>query len=440
MEMPGDMLIVDFDNHYIETKDAFTRYIAEEYAVQTVTFENGPRNQNYVLINGKRCVLMPNYNPPLDSDAGTVDFFEALKAGKLEASAPESADAPMLPEIHSSMPRAWCERAPRLELMDRQGLHATIMLPSVGVSVELELAREGDVDLAHAVYRAFNRWLEDQWGYDYKGRIFAIPQIRLYDLDQAMDELERLIAAGARGVNLPLGPVWDADGKRHSPASTRYDRFWSRVVEADLFVTLHLSLTEYHGQVGDMWGDEARSPSGALHEMPGFAMWAAGDRPILETVGGMLLFNLFGRHPGLKVASVENGGGAWLEYLMNSINKGMYAPPYAPWPGGKPTEMPTVTVRKHLHVAPYPEDSIPRVVQLLGEDNVMFGSDYPHPEGLPSPMHMMKRLQGLTDEQVRKVMGLNAAKMLKIGELDQRRLLGVTTPRTVEEAMLARAS
>lgn len=438
--MPHDMLVVDFDSHYFETKDSFTRYIEEEYKVNTVTFETGPRNQNYVLINGKRCVLMPAYNPPLDSDAGTEDFFAALKEGKIEASAPDHIEGPMQPEFHSSMPRAWCEREPRIELMNRQGVHASIMLPSVAVSVESDLCREGDIDLAHAVYRAFNRWLEDQWGYDYKGRLFAIPQIRLYDIDQTMEELERLIAAGARGVNLPLGPVWDGAGKRYSPASPRYDRFWSRIVEADLFVTLHLSLSDNYQQVADMWGEEARSPSGALHEMPGFAFWAATDRPIMETVGSMLLYNLFGRHPGLKVISIENGGGAWLEYVLNSINKGMYAPQYAAWVGGKPSEMPRDTLKKNIKLVPYPEDSIPRVVGLLGDDNVMFGSDYPHPEGLPSPMHMLKRLKGLDEAQIRKVMGLNAARMLRIGELEQRRLMGLTIPDTPEEAMLARAS
>ena len=82
--MTSNMFVVDCDNHYIETKDSFTRYIAEEYKVNTVTFENGPRNQNYVVINRKRCVLMPAYNPPLDSDAGTADFMAALEEGKLD--------------------------------------------------------------------------------------------------------------------------------------------------------------------------------------------------------------------------------------------------------------------------------------------------------------------------------------------------------------------
>jgi predicted TIM-barrel fold metal-dependent hydrolase len=438
--MANDMFVVDCDNHYIETKDAFTRYIDEEYRVNTVTFENGPRNQNYVVVNGKRCVLMPAYNPPLDSDAGTADFMAALEEGKLDALPPDDPDTPMQPEIHANMPRAWCQREPRLELMNRQGVHATIMLPSVGVSVEVDLCEHGDIDLAHAVYRAFNRWLEDQWGYAHQSRIYAIPQIRLYDIDQAMDELERVIAAGARGVNLPLGPVWDRDGKRYTPASPRYDRFWSRVAEAGLFVTLHLALTENYAQVGDMWGDEARSPSGSLHEMPGFTAWAAYDRPVIETIGSMLLFNLFGRHPGLNVVSIENGGGAWLDYLLGTVNKGMYATKYAKWAGGKPQEMPSDMARKHVKIVPFPEENFARIVGLLGEDNVMFGSDYPHPEGLPSPLHISTRLKGLNDEQVRKIMGLNAAKLLKISELEQRRLMGLTIPHTAEEAMLARAS
>ena len=138
--------------------------------------------------------------------------------------------------------------------------------------------------------------------------------------------------------------------------------------------------------------------------------------------------------------SIENGGGAWLDYLLGTINKGMYATKYAKWAGGKPQEMPSDMARKHVKIVPFPEENFARIVGLLGEDNVMFGSDYPHPEGLPSPLHISTRLKGLNDEQVRKIMGLNAAKLLKISELEQRRLMGLTIPQTPEEAMLARAS
>jgi hypothetical protein len=95
------------------------------------------------------------------------------------------------------------ERSARLTLMDTQGVEAAILLPTLAVTVEYDLRH--DVELTYASLRAFNRWLEQDWGYGADGRIFAVPMLSLLDLDRAMTELHRVIDAGARLVHLCPG-------------------------------------------------------------------------------------------------------------------------------------------------------------------------------------------------------------------------------------------
>jgi len=54
------------------------------------------------------------------------------------------------------------------------------------------------------------------------------------------------------------------------------------------------------------------------------------------------------------------------------------------------------------------------LAELVGEDHVLFGSDYPHPEGLADPASYTTQLAGLPDEWIRKIMGENLAKLMRV--------------------------
>ena len=82
------------------------------------------------------------------------------------------------------------------------------------------------------------------------------------------------------------------------------------------------------------------------------------------------------------------------------------------WLGGKVTDHPSDVFRHHVYVAPYHEDPIGPLVEALGEDRVLFGSDYPHPEGVAEPIDFAAGLVGLTEGTVRKIMRSNAATLL----------------------------
>ncbi|MGY8736566.1 MAG: amidohydrolase family protein, partial [bacterium] len=82
--------------------------------------------------------------------------------------------------------------------MDEQRVEASLMLPTTGVGIEPQLRAPKHREALYPSVRAFNRWLEEDWGYGQDGRIFGAPMLTLVNLDEAVVELERLIKAGAR--------------------------------------------------------------------------------------------------------------------------------------------------------------------------------------------------------------------------------------------------
>ena len=99
---------------------------------------------------------------------------------------------------------------------------------------------------------SFNRWLDDDWGFAYRDRIFATPLINLTDVDRAIAELEWALGQGARAIAMRPGPA--VQGR--SPADTCYDPFWARVNEAGIPVCLHIAESGYNEMFSVIWGEE----------------------------------------------------------------------------------------------------------------------------------------------------------------------------------------
>ena len=102
-----------------------------------------------------------------------------------------------------------------MQVLDEQGVEFAWILPSLGLGIEemLKDDREG----LPAVARAYNMWLDDDWGYDRDGRIQTAPLLMLGDPDAAETELRRVIERGARLVVMRPAPV----GVGRGPALTR---------------------------------------------------------------------------------------------------------------------------------------------------------------------------------------------------------------------------
>src|SRR3546814_4606748 len=80
---------------------------------------------------------------------------------------------------------------------------------------------------------AFNRWLEDDWGFDHQGRILAAPMLSLADPEAAAAEVDSLLDRGARIIHIRPAPVPGPNGTSRSLGDKLHDPVWARIAEGD---------------------------------------------------------------------------------------------------------------------------------------------------------------------------------------------------------------
>ncbi len=302
------------------------------------------------------------------------------------------------PAIEPIQP-AYRDRQARLALMDEQGLDAMVLFPTVAVCVEHFMK-----DRPERTYRnvhAFNEWMLDDWGFGSDGRIYGVPLMSLLDVDSAIAELRWVMERGARFIHLRPGP----QGGRN-PADPIFDPFWSIVNEAGLTVCFHISESGYNEMFSVQWGEDPNPPS---HEQSAF-QWTSfyGDLPIMHTIAGLIFMNFFGRFPRIRIMSVENGS-LWVPYLMAAMDKMKGMGRNGPWRGGYVAGKPSEIMREKVFVSPYHEEDVAALVRQIGVSQVLFGSDFPHAEGLASPLEFTESLQGMSDHDRSLIMGENMA-------------------------------
>ena len=380
-----DFDVFDADNHYYEAPDAFTRHIEPQFAKRAMQWgEIGGRTR--LLVGGKVNRFIPN--PQFDPIArpGCLDEYFRGRSPANDIRGAFGDLEPIRPEYR--------DRDARIRVLDEQGLLGCFMFPTLGVGMEEALV--GDPDAAHAAFRALNRWVDEEWGLAYQDRIFSAPYLTLIDPDQAIDEARWAVAGGARVVVMRAGPVMTPAGGR-SPGDAVYDPMWAALAEAGVTVAYHSGEAGYGRYVAD-WGESAEFE--AFRRTPLYSLLTS-DRAIADTMGALIAHGVFARHPRIRVATIESGS-EWVHPLLKKLAKS-----YSMTPGGF-AEDPVATFRRHVWVAPYYEDDIRHLADAIGADHVLFGSDWPHAEGLAEPKAFIEDLDGFDDDEVRLIMRDNA--------------------------------
>lgn len=75
-------------------------------------------------------------------------------------------------------------------------------------------------------------------------------------------------------------------------------------------------------------------------------------------------------------------------------------------------EHPVEVFKRNIYIHPFLEDDLKGIIDIMGEDHVMFGSDFPHPEGIGDPLSFVDRLDGVSEAAKAKIMGGNAIEQL----------------------------
>jgi predicted TIM-barrel fold metal-dependent hydrolase len=383
--------IYDADNHFYETADALTRHLPRKWAkaIQFVTV--GGRVK--LAIDGQISDYIPN--PTFDRVAAPGAHLKYYRG--------ENTEGLSLREIAGPAIRAtedFRNGAARLGTMDAQHIHATLMFPTLVSAIERRMSH--DHDLLHAALRAFNRWEDEEWGFAREGRIFALPAISLADIDQAVAELDWALARGARAVSVRPAPVPGYRGSR-SLGFAEFDPFWARIDEAGIFVALHATDSGYD-QITRMWvGGQEWKP---FEPDPFANCLRIIDRAISDTVSALICHGVFARHPNVRIACIENGA-FWVAPLLKTL-----AHVYGQMPGSF-GEHPVETFKRHVFVAPFNEDSASDLAAEIGVSRILFGSDWPHPEGVAEPLDFADRLADFTLAEQERIMSLNLKGLLE---------------------------
>ncbi|MEO8698092.1 MAG: amidohydrolase family protein, partial [Acidimicrobiales bacterium] len=118
------------------------------------------------------------------------------------------------------------------------------------------------------------------------------------------------------------------------------------------------------------------------------------------------------RFPNLHVLIAEQGT-VWLPYILRKLDHAHAMGRGAKW--GKLDRRPREVFRDHFIVPPFPEENVQRVVQEVGIEPIVFGSDFPHGEGLAYPrQYVGAQLSGMSDSDVSAIMRDNLARFLNL--------------------------
>ncbi|HLN17509.1 MAG TPA: amidohydrolase family protein [Acidimicrobiales bacterium] len=378
--------VFDADNHYYEAPDAFTRHLDPRLGERAVMeVQVGGRVRHVVGGRLNHAVTNPTFDP-VTRPGALYGYFRGNPEGKSLREYLADAE-PIRAEYR--------DPAARVKVMDEQGVEGVWLFPTLGVMYEE--AMTGDPEAVCAAFTSFNRWLEEDWGLHFDGRIFAAPYISLADVDWAVAELTWALDHGAGVVCVrPVAPT-TADG-RCSPGDARFDPFWGLADEAGVTVAVHGGETGYssNGYAGDglaVFADRLSATKLLLDEIN-------IERPIMDYLAALVCDRVFERFDNLRLASIENGS-AYLSSLFSRLKH-----LNAKLPGYFASD-PVESFRRHIWISPFWEEDIGHVVSLVGADHVLFGSDWPHVEGLPAPLDYLEEVQDLDEGTKRLLLGEN---------------------------------
>ena len=174
----------------------------------------------------------------------------------------------------------------------------------------------------------------------------------------------------------------EPNGEGRSFTHPDFDPVWAKFVEHRIPVVSHVALNGGYDPVSPSFRNNAR----IFHEIGDDA--PAGEVGVLTIansvqlfLGAMIYDGVFERHPALRIISMEQGCvwlPSWLRMLDFTAGVFKRLRPFA--------EMPSVTARRHIKVAPFAGEPVGWVIAEVGPEMLVYASDYPHPEGSADPI------------------------------------------------------
>jgi predicted TIM-barrel fold metal-dependent hydrolase len=382
------LFIVDADSHWSEHPELFTRRAPAKYKDRVPHVE---------VVDGVRSWVFDGHVIGT-AMAGAVVGRDGQKSGSSRVLEEWTID-----EVHAG---AYDPKV-RLEMMDKFGIDAQLIFPStIGLGGQ-DLAFVDDDPLRRAAIEIYNDGMAEIQS-ESNNRLLPLPLMPAWDVEACVAEAKRVAALGARGVNMTSDPQ---DLGAPDLGSREWDPFWATCVDEQLPVHFHIGA----------------SVTGM--SFFGKYPWPSHPRDIQLCIGGTLLFignarvvvngilsGVFDRHPDLQMVSVESGCG-WIPFILETIDYEMSENAAADL--RKMRQKPSEYFKTNWYATFWFENhfnKLPDLVEMVGEDRILFATDFPHPTCLyPDPLEgIEKRLSVLSADARTKILGGNARGLYRL--------------------------
>ena len=281
--------------------------------------------------------------------------------------------------------------AQHLKDMQLDGVAGEVLYPSQG----LFYFKVADTQLMSAIFRAYNDWLAEFCRAD-PARLKGIAMINLDDVQDGIKELERTAKMGFAGAMITEYPLED---RRYD--QPEYEPFWAAAQALDMPLSLHTA-TRRQGKIRGAGEKTLRDASSRATKVfyPATSMC------------DMIFSGVFERYPNLKLAIVEFEL-AWVPHLLASMDytyrERHEEALYRFKDGWRPSDF----FHRNVFLS-FQEDEVGiRLRDIIGVNNMMWGSDYPHSEStFPQSRQILAQiLAGVPEDECVKIVGGNTARL-----------------------------
>ena len=389
MSLADEVRVIDADTHMTERHDLFTSRAPKGYE------ERVPR---VVPIDGKpHWVVEDKIDLGPARGGGVVDRngdkfpFEECKLNGIDW-------------VHQG---AWDPEA-RLAVMDECGIWGQVLYPNaIGLGGQTLANEVHDPVLRQLCVEIYNDHMAElqEWS---ANRFLPMPVLPAWSIESCVKEAERLADLGFRGVNMTSDPQ-----ETGAPdfASREWDALWEVCADRQLPVHFHIgaSLTSLNFYGKYFWPSQQQNVKPAIG---GTMLFLNNARVVINSIYA----GIFDRHPDLKMVSVESGMG-WIPFVLETIDYELME--NAPAQFAELSRKPSEYFREHWYATFWFEQAggdLQGLIDRVGEDNVMFETDFPHPTCMyPDPLGTVaERMATLRPETRRKVLGETAAALYRV--------------------------
>ncbi len=388
--------LFDCDNHIYEPPEALLRHLPEKYKdVMTYVEVNG---RTKLAFNGEVSEYIPN--PTFEVVAAPGCHSEFYRGNN-----PEGKSFREFNVIEKGKAEYQYKTPERAKMLDEQGIVGALVYPSLANVIEGHM--DHDPGFCHAVIHSLNQWIKEEWGFGDDGKFYVTPVITFMDAHKALEEAKWIIENGSKVVLIRPAAVAGVNGYR-SMASPEFDAIWKLLEENNIFVTFHTSDNGYndvykrHKAVAAADGEEYLpfDRTCTLEQVMDVNHLACQHH-----LASLICHGLFDRFPTLNISYVETGT-YWVYPLWDRFKLVYRQMPQAF--GRHPHEI----MRSNVFYHPFYEENVYRLVEMVGVDQVMFGSDWPHPEGLAKPTDWQAEIAEMSEEDRAKIMGGNIMRVM----------------------------